>query len=711
MSDFSSASTASEDSNEVDDESSDHNNEAKQHSVAVAAARYVRAFVPPPVHWLRRYSWLALRSDLLAAVTVTVTLIPQSVAYAQLAGLNARFGFQSAGVAPIVYAMLGTSHVTAIGPLALISVLSANAVTKLGLDPTLQQAAYERASIALACLSGILMLAFGLLRLGVIVRFLAHPVMAGFTTAAGLIIGATQLKHLFGVKVPDQPTVFHTIYEVGAVLGSTNIAALLVSLVSMAFLLTMRFLKQRFRDKSWLRLFPDQLVLMIGATLVSWLAALNATYALGVVGPMPQSFPLPTVPDASVMGALFVDALMIALIGFAQTIGVAATFARGSEFPIDASQEFVALGVAEIAASFFSAFAVTGGLSRTAVAAAAGAATPLHGLFVGVLAILSGFVAELLFHLPQAVLASGIIVSSISLVDTATLRHLWRVDKRDFLLMLLTVAITLGLGVQNGLLVSVGISAALVVLQASRAHVARLGLVAGTGDTFRNVRRFSNATEQRGVVILRYDAPLFFANAQHFEDTVVDQMRRSRDDGNDVRAVLFDFAAVNTIDSTAMRVLWALVARLEKDGVRVMFAQVKGPVRDSFRRFGIACSDAARFQLTLQSALQRLKEHGFCQLNSSQSDSVCCSACPSDSMTFFTAAIMPSAFRPARAPSASASSTEWPARACRTASTAPTRFDVLQWHRIGAADASLSTAAHRSTSADENEPTDTPTPS
>jgi SulP family sulfate permease len=611
---FDSASSSSneEPTNEADESStSDSGNESRCARATAAASRYARSLVPPPVRWLRRYSWLALRSDLLAAVTVVVTLIPQSVAYAQLAGLNARFGFQSAGVAPLVYALLGTSHVTAIGPLALISVLSANAVTALGLDPALQQAEYERASIALACLSGILMLAFGLLRLGVIVRFLAHPVMAGFTTAAGLIIAATQLKHLFGVKLADQSTVFHTLYEVARLLPSTNVAALVVSLVSLAFLLTARFLKQRFRHKAWLRLFPDQLLLMVGATLVSWLAALNSTYSLSVVGPMPQSFPLPTVPDASVMGALFVDALMIALIGFAQTIGVAATFAQGSEFPIDASQEFVALGVAEIAASFFSAFAVTGGLSRTAVAAAAGAATPLHGLFVGVLAILSGFVAELLFHLPQAVLASGIIVSCISLIDMATLRHLWRVDKRDFLLMLITVAITLGLGVQNGLLVSVGVSAGLVLLQASRAHVARLGLIAGTEDTFRNVRRFRSASEQRGVVIVRYDAPLFFANAQQFEDAVDEQLRHSRDDGNVVRAVLLDFAAVNTIDSTAMRMLLALVARLEQSGVRVMFAQVKGPVRDTFRRFDVACADPARFQPTLRAGLQRLREHGF----------------------------------------------------------------------------------------------------
>jgi SulP family sulfate permease len=573
---------------------------------------FVHQFVPPIVRWIPKYTLRKFEFDVIASVSVVTALIPQAVAFAQLANLDVRFAFQSAGVAPIIYSLLGTSHVTGVGPIALLAALSADAVGRLPLStatPQIYQDEFERASIALACLTGVILLAFGVLRLGVIVRFMAEPVTAGFLTATGVIIAVGQLQHLFGVKIASpQKTVFHTLYAVLSVLDTTNIGALVVSICSIAFLLLARWIKAHLHHHRLLRLFPDQLLLIVVSTAVSYGVGLEQTFQTDVIGPLTPSFPILTLPDATHMGALFVDALLIALVGFAQTITLSQKYAHDSAFPVQPSQEFVALGTAEIVAAFFSAFVVTGGLTRTALAAAAGAATPLHGLFVGILALLFGFIANLLHHLPRATLSSTILLSSAGLIST---KINWSIDKSYVLLMASTIVITLMFGVQNGLIASVGISITLVVVQSSRAHSARLGLVQNTRDTFLNVRRFRKAKEVMGTLIFHYDAQLFFANAQHFADTLHDEVRLARREGNSVRSVVIDFAAIGSIDTTAMDMLLETAARFERHKIRIMFAQVNGPVRDMFGRFNVDCDDPARFQPTLRSAIIRLSAHGF----------------------------------------------------------------------------------------------------
>jgi SulP family sulfate permease len=619
---WSTASTAEEFESVI---SIDESSSGDQRSVELPADKVTRTelvmnfvllFVPPIVHWLPRYTLKKFELDVLASVSVVSALIPQAIAFTQLAHLSVGFAFHSAGVAPIVYAMLGTSHVTSIGPIALLAILSGDAVARLGLDPVAARDEFEQASIALACLTGVLLLAFGMLRLGVIVRFIAQPVMAGFLTATGITIVILQLQHLFGVTIPAvQPTVFHTLYYVCAVLDTTNLGALVTSICSLAFLLIAWRVKERIHRHKWLRLFPDQLVLMVLSTTISWAVGLERNYGTIVIGSLPQTFPKPTIPDVRFMGPLFVDALLIALVGFAQSIGMSFTYAEDTAFRIEPSQEFVAQGVAEIVASFFSAFVVTGGLTRTSLAAAAGAATPLHGVFVGILAILFGFISDLLYHLPRATLSSAIVLSAHVLIDVGTMCHLWRVDRPNLLLLALTVAITLGLGVQNGLLASLAISIALVVVQAARAHSARLGLLAGTKDTFLNVRRFRNAREIPGVLIFHYDAQLFFANAQHFVDELRAEVTHSRREGHLVRSVVVDCSAIGSIDSPAMELLLRTERRFERHRIRVMFAHVNGPVRDMFRRFDIDCNDPARFQPSLRAALMRLSSQGFARVD------------------------------------------------------------------------------------------------
>jgi SulP family sulfate permease len=343
----------------------------------------------------------------------------------------------------------------------------------------------EAATVSLSCLIGILQLAAGLCRLGVVARFLSRPVLAGFTTGGGISIMSTQLKQLFGVKIATNQTqtgaVFVTFYEVCAALGDANVPAIVISLISIAFLLAVRFGKQRVR---WLKFFPEQLFLIIIGTLVSYLADLNARYGTAVVGALPAAFPLPTVPDSKYMAPLFVDAILLSLIGFTESFSVSQTFADQAVYrdvcPLESSQELVALGVCKVVGSFFSCIPVTGSLSRTSVAAATGSQTPLYGLMVGVLALASGYVATLLAPLPQAILAATISVACISLLKFKDLARLWHVDRFDFALMLVTIIAVLVAGISLGLLISVFASLVMVIVQASTAHHARLGLVPGT---------------------------------------------------------------------------------------------------------------------------------------------------------------------------------------------------------------------------------------
>jgi len=303
---------------------------------------------------------------------------------------------------------------------------------------------------------------------------------------------------------------------------------------------------------------------------------------------------------------------MLSLIGFTESISVSTLFADKAIYkavvPHDASQELIALGAAKVFGSFFSCFAVTGGLSRSAVAAAAGAVTPITSVIAGVIAILAGFLSTFLEPLPQAVLASNIMIACLALLKFEDLQRLAATKSRvDLFLWLLTVAATLGVGVSYGLLIAVGVSLLLVVLQTSRAHHARLGLVPGTSDMFRNVLRFRNVVEIPHVAIVRYDAPLFFANAQHFCDVVRDELRQT----SEPRAVICDFSAVSTVDFTALELMRALTADLARENIRIVFADVKGPVRDRIDAAKwVPTTDRSLFANTIRSAVRHLQETG-----------------------------------------------------------------------------------------------------
>ena len=541
-------------------------------------ARYL-----PILDWGRRYDRRALSSDLIAAVIVTIMLIPQSLAYALLAGLPPEAGIY-ASIAPILlYAVFGTSRALAVGPVAVVSLMTAAAVGEVAQQGT---AGYAAAALTLALLSGGFLLLLGVLRLGMLANFLSHPVIAGFITASGLLIAASQLKHVLGVPA-DGDTLPAMLASLAAHLGQTNPITLVLGLSATAFLF-------------WVRTGLKPLLLSFGmtpraadiATKAGPVAAVVATTlavrmlgladrGVAVVGEVPRSLPPLTLPDLSpdLIGALLLPAILISVIGFVESVSVAQTLAAKRRQRIDPDQELIGLGAANIGAAFTGGYPVTGGFARSVVNFDAGAETPAAGAFTALgLAVAAVALTPLVHDLPKATLAATIIVAVLSLVDFGILRRTWAYSRADFAAVAATILLTLGLGVEAGVGAGVGLSVLLHLARTARPHVAEVGLVPGT-QHFRNVRRHEVATDPR-LVTLRVDESLYFANARFLEDLL--QARVT--EGCEIRDVVLMMSAVNEIDYSALESLEAANRRLADMGVGLHLSEVKGPVMDRLRR-------------------------------------------------------------------------------------------------------------------------------
>jgi sulfate permease, SulP family len=518
------------------------------------------------------YDRRALGSDLAAGVTVGVMLIPQGMAYALIAGMPPIYGLYASLVPLVVYALLGTSRQLAVGPVAMISLLVAAGVAPLA-DGDPQR--YVELALLLALMVGVLQLAMGLLRFGFLTNFLSHPVLAGFTSAAALIIGASQLRHLLGVDVPGTEHVHETLLAVGRQLPSID--PLTVGVGAGAILLLVAL-------KRWRPSFPSAIAVVALFTVGT--AALGSEAAgLRVLGHVPGGLPRPVIPalDLVAVGALLPVALAIALVGFMESIAVAKVYATKNRHQVEPNQELVALGAANLVGSFFHAFPTTGGFSRTAVNDQAGARTTVATLVAaGIIALTLLFLTGLFRSLPNAVLAAIVMTAVASLVQWREAAHLWRVDRRDFAIMMVTFAATLGVGIEQGILVGVVVSLGALVYGTSRPHSARLGRLPGT-DTFRNLERHPEAVRPQGVTVYRLDAALCFANAEFLRD----QVRELVEEEPTPRTLVFDFHAINGVDSTALHFLDELLDYLDARGVAVRFAGVKGPVMDRLRRTGL----------------------------------------------------------------------------------------------------------------------------
>ncbi|WP_299315308.1 SulP family inorganic anion transporter [uncultured Halomonas sp.] len=561
----------------------------------------------PILAWLPHYHRRLLGADLLAGLIVTVMVIPQSLAYALLAGLPAVVGLYASILPAVLYALLGTSRTLAVGPVAIIALMTGAALSGVATPGTPE---YLQAALVLSLLSGLMLAAMGLARLGFFTNFLSHPVIAGFLSASGLLIAASQIGHLLGLEASGYTATTLVANLVGQ-LDRAHWPTLVLGVTTLLFLLASRrhakgLLKRLgLADASAALLARAAPVLAVAVTTgLSWQLGL-AERGVAVIGAVPSGLPPPTLPgfDGSLWYALLIPALLISVVGFVESISMAQMLAAKRRQRISPNQELVGLGGANLAAAFTAGMPVTGGLSRTVVSDEAGAQTPMAGLFTALgIGLVTLAFTPLLYHLPIATLAATITVAALTLVDIPMIRQTWRYSRADFSAMAVTIVLTLVEGAEAGIISGVLLSIALFLYRTSRPHSAIVGLIPDS-EHFRSVTRHEVETLSH-VAFLRIDESLYFANARYLEDTVHELVARRPG----LEHVVLICSAVNLIDASALESLDAINARLKESGVTLHLAEVKGPVMDRLKRSDFLDDITGRVFLSTYAAWQALSK-------------------------------------------------------------------------------------------------------
>ncbi|WP_305988553.1 SulP family inorganic anion transporter [Roseibium sp. MMSF_3544] len=537
----------------------------------------------PILDWGKSYSKETATSDLVAAVIVTIMLIPQSLAYALLAGLPPEVGLYASILPLVAYALFGTSRALAVGPVAVVSLMTASAVGELAQQGTPE---YLGAAIVLAFLSGLMLVLMGLFRLGFLANLLSHPVISGFITASGLLIAASQLKHILGVPAHGH-TLSEILLSITYHLNEINWITVGIGTGATVFLFWVRKgLKVQLLGAGLKPFLADVLTKAGPVAAVAVTTTAAAVFDLGdegvrLVGDIPSGLPAPQLPpfDSELWLALAGPALLISVIGFVESVSVAQTLAAKKRQRIEPDQELIGLGASNIASAVSGGYPVTGGFARSVVNFDAGAATPAAGAFTAAgIAIATLFLTPLLTYLPQATLAATIIVAVLSLVDLGAVKRTYTYSKSDFTAMAATIGTTLFFGVESGVVAGVTLSIALYLYRSSRPHTAIVGVVPGT-EHFRNVDRHAVITGDR-VLTLRVDESLFFANTRYLEDRIYALVA----DRPNIEHVVLMCPAVNAIDASALESLEEINHRLSDSGVAFHLSEVKGPVMDRLKR-------------------------------------------------------------------------------------------------------------------------------
>ncbi|MFO8231907.1 MAG: solute carrier family 26 protein [Longimonas sp.] len=526
----------------------------------------------PLLDQLTQYSADHLKSDLSAGLTVGVMLIPQGMAYALIAGLPPIYGLYASLIPLLGYAIFGTSRQLAVGPVAIVSLLVAASVGPMADgDPD----RYIMLTLMLTVMVGVFQLAMGLLRFGFLVNFLSHPVLSGFTSAAALVIGLSQLKHLLGVDIERSNYIHEILWSAAQQWEAIHLPTVVLGVIGIAILVAL---------KRWSKAIPGALVVVVLGTGAIWLTGGNEA-GVSIVEEVPSGLPSFVIPAFSWadMQALIPGALTISLIGFMESIAVAKVYARRNGYSLDANKELVGLGVANVAGAFFQSYPTTGGFSRTAVNAEAGAKTNVAGIISAVvIALTLLFLTPLFYYMPNAILASIVMVAVAGLVDWKEAMYLWRVDRRDLALMALTFVATLTLGIEEGILAGVIVSLIAIIYQSATPHTAIMGRLPDS-TTYRNLKRSPDAITRSDVMIVRMDAALYFANVSTFKDLVSDI-----DMNNDaLRAIVIDMYPVNRVDSTAAHALHEIIEMCHENSINLYLAGLKGPVHDVLSRAGV----------------------------------------------------------------------------------------------------------------------------
>ena len=528
----------------------------------------MKTFIPI-LNWLPDYKSEYLKDDFIAGVTVAVLLIPQGMAYALIAGLPPIYGLYAALTPQIIYAFLGTSRQLAVGPVAMDSLLVAAGLGALSIVDSDQ---YIQTAILLALTIGAIQFLFGLLKMGFIVNFLSKPVISGFTSAAAIIICLNQLRHILGISI-SQSNKIH-VFTSALMQSETpiNLHSLIIGIVSIILLILI---------KGWSSKIPSALVIVVIG--ICWVTFTNQIQpSVAIVGNIPDGLPNFSFPPLKweIIKELIPISLTIALVAFMEAISIAKSIQeKHKTYEINPNQELLALGASNMIGSFFQSYPTTGGFSRTAVNNEAGAKTGVAALISAlIVAIILTFFTDWFYYLPKSVLGAIIIVAVIKLIDYKYAIRLYKIRKDEFLVLLITFIATLFIGITEGILFGIIFSFLLLVYRTSKPHYAFLGRI-GSTNYFKNIKRFPDEVVLRDdLIILRFDAQLFFGNIHFFKKLVFDSLNKNP---KKVKGFIINARSMNYIDSTAIEQLIDIIEKIQEKGIRVMLVGATGPTRDS----------------------------------------------------------------------------------------------------------------------------------
>ena len=503
-----------------------------------------------------------LRADVLAGITVALVLIPQSMAYAQLAGLPAYFGLYISFLPVMIAALWGSSRQLATGPVAVVSIMTATALAPIATSPE----HYIALAMFLALLVGLFQLFLGVFRLGIVVNFLSHPVIVGFTNAAAMVIGLSQLSKIFGVTMPGNASdhFMGRIWGVFQQVDDTHILTLFMGLGAFAIMMGL---------KKYAPKLPGVLIAVSASIIISWLLKFEESGG-AVVGKIPEGLPNLEVPlfSADLVITLLPSAIVIALVGFMEAISIAKAMAAKTKDHIDPNQELIGQGLGNIAGSFSQAYPASGSFSRSAVNLNAGARTGFSSVVTAIIVVVTLlFLTPLLYHLPQAVLAAVIMMAVFGLINFKAVKHAWRANKHDGIASIVTFVATLGFAphLDQGILLGAGLAIGMYLYRTMSPRIAFLGRF--EDGTLRDTSVHTDLPVDEKVVAVRFDGSLYFANVSYFEEAILEAAANHKE----AKFILVVSDGINELDASGEEVLHHLVQRLHDTGVTLVFSGLK----------------------------------------------------------------------------------------------------------------------------------------
>lgn len=534
----------------------------------------IKKFIPI-LDWLPNYKKSWFKDDFGAGLTVGIMLIPQGIAYAMIAGLPPIYGLYTAMIPQLVYAIFGTSRQLAVGPVAMDSLIVAAGVATLADIGTEN---FIEFAILLAFIMGVLQVLFGIFKLGFLVNFLSRPVISGFTSAAALIIALSQLKNLLGINLQRGNKIHELLIDVYNHINEINWITFVIGLISILILLFFKRLTRK---------IPAALVLVVLGIVVVKVFSLNEI-GVKIIGEIPEGLPAFKMPnfDWGIIVDLFPIALTLSFIAFLEAISVAkAIELKHKDYKVIPNQELIAIGMGNIVGSFFQTYPATGGLSRTAVNNQVGAKTPMaaiiSSLIVGFTLL---FLTPVFYYLPEAVLAAIIIVAVFGLLDFTVPKQLLKYSKKELVILNITLLVTATIGIEEGVLIGIILSLGILIYTSTKPHIAILGRIPNT-HFYRNIKRFEGLLEVNpAILIVRFDAQLFFANVQYFKDKLEDYVSEREET---VKLLIIDGESINTIDSSGIYMLNDVITKYNNKQIEIALTGMKGPVRDVLEKSGV----------------------------------------------------------------------------------------------------------------------------